>query len=145
MNPLGFITGASTFFGGSQNDVTNQVFSSDGDIRNSSIDKGATEVDVVTVADVGVSGTAIGVKALVKADADVFFTGGEERGETDARLVGYGAMLMEGMVAIVSLCCLMMLATSSLTRTWSPSYSKSKVVAVLSRPSACRRGSMISS
>ena len=39
----------------------------------------------------------------------------------------------------------LMLATSSLTRTWSPSYSKSKVVAVLSRPSSRRRGSMISS
>jgi carbon starvation protein len=35
------------------------------------------------------------------------------RRETDARLVGYGAMLMEGMVAIISLCCLMMLAASS--------------------------------
>ncbi len=31
------------------------------------------------------------------------------RKETDARLVGYGAMLMEAMVAIISLCCVMML------------------------------------
>lgn len=33
--------------------------------------------------------------------------------ETDARLVGYGTMLMEAMVAIVSLCCVMMLAKDS--------------------------------
>src|SRR5690606_3542423 len=31
------------------------------------------------------------------------------RRETDARLVGYGTMLMEAMVAVVSLCCIMML------------------------------------
>src|SRR5213078_2803889 len=31
------------------------------------------------------------------------------RREPDAKLIGYGAMLMEAMVAIVSLCCLMML------------------------------------
>lgn len=35
------------------------------------------------------------------------------RKETDARLVGYGAMLMEAMVAIISLCCVMMLKPSS--------------------------------
>ncbi len=35
--------------------------------------------------------------------------------ETDARLIGYGAMLMEGMVAIVSLCCVMMLTQASAT------------------------------
>jgi carbon starvation protein len=35
------------------------------------------------------------------------------RRETDAKLIGYGAMLMEGMVAVVSLCCVMILATSS--------------------------------
>lgn len=34
------------------------------------------------------------------------------RKETDARLVGYGAMLMEAMVAIISLCCVMMLKPS---------------------------------
>jgi carbon starvation protein len=33
--------------------------------------------------------------------------------ETDAKLVGYGSMLMEGMVAVVSLCCVMMLAQSA--------------------------------
>jgi carbon starvation protein len=32
------------------------------------------------------------------------------RVETDARLIGYGAMLLEGMVAVVSLCCVMVLA-----------------------------------
>jgi carbon starvation protein len=30
--------------------------------------------------------------------------------ETDAKSIGYGAMLLEGMVAVVSLCCVMMLA-----------------------------------
>jgi carbon starvation protein len=35
------------------------------------------------------------------------------RRETDARPVGYGAMLLEAMVAIVSLCCVMMLAPGS--------------------------------
>ncbi len=32
------------------------------------------------------------------------------RRETDARVIGYGAMLLEAMVAIVSLCCVMMFA-----------------------------------
>jgi carbon starvation protein len=32
------------------------------------------------------------------------------RRETDAKLIGYGAMLLEGMVAVVSLCCVMILA-----------------------------------
>jgi carbon starvation protein len=32
------------------------------------------------------------------------------RSEKDARLIGYGAMLLEGMVAVVSLCCVMRLA-----------------------------------
>jgi carbon starvation protein len=35
------------------------------------------------------------------------------RRETDARSDGYGAMLMEGMVAVVSLCCVMMFALDS--------------------------------
>lgn len=35
------------------------------------------------------------------------------RRETDALVIGYGAMLLEGMVAVVSLCCVMMLAKSS--------------------------------
>lgn len=35
------------------------------------------------------------------------------RTETDARPIGYGAMLLEGMVAIVSLCCVMMFAAGS--------------------------------
>ncbi len=33
--------------------------------------------------------------------------------ETDARPVGYGTMLLEGMVAVISLCCLMMLPRNS--------------------------------
>src|SRR6185295_1480379 len=32
------------------------------------------------------------------------------RRETDARIIGYGAMLLEAMVAVVSLCCVMKLA-----------------------------------
>ncbi|MDP1797114.1 MAG: carbon starvation CstA family protein [Planctomycetaceae bacterium] len=32
------------------------------------------------------------------------------RVETDAKLIGYGAMLLEGMVAVISLCCVMRLA-----------------------------------
>jgi carbon starvation protein len=35
------------------------------------------------------------------------------RVETDARTIGYGAMLLEGMVAVVSLCCVMMFAAGS--------------------------------
>lgn len=35
------------------------------------------------------------------------------RRETDAKLIGYGTMLLEAMVAIVSLCCVMMLARDS--------------------------------
>lgn len=35
------------------------------------------------------------------------------RCETDAKVIGYGAMLLEAMVAIVSLCCLMMLDRTS--------------------------------
>ena len=35
------------------------------------------------------------------------------RFETDAKLIGYGTMLMEAMVAIVSLCCVMILAQNS--------------------------------
>jgi carbon starvation protein len=32
------------------------------------------------------------------------------RSEPDAKVIGYGAMLMEGMVAVISLCCVMMLS-----------------------------------
>lgn len=35
------------------------------------------------------------------------------RNEADATLVGYGAMLMESMVAVISLCCVMILAANS--------------------------------
>lgn len=35
------------------------------------------------------------------------------RRETDAKVIGYGAMLLEGMVAVVSLCCVMMLEKNS--------------------------------
>jgi carbon starvation protein len=42
------------------------------------------------------------------------------RRETDARLIGYGTMLMEGMVAVVSLCCIMMLPANSPTLAGGP-------------------------
>jgi carbon starvation protein len=40
--------------------------------------------------------------------------------ETDARPIGYGAMLLEGMVATISLCCVMMLAANSPAVTGTP-------------------------
>src|SRR5688572_834751 len=43
------------------------------------------------------------------------------RREGEAKLIGYGAMLMEGMVAVISLCCVMMLASDSpLAKTAAP-------------------------
>jgi carbon starvation protein len=42
------------------------------------------------------------------------------RVETDARPIGYGAMLLEGMVAVISLCCVMMLASDSPLATGAP-------------------------
>jgi carbon starvation protein len=44
------------------------------------------------------------------------------RRETDAKLIGYGAMLMESMVAVVSLCCVMMLAADSPLLRKSPNF-----------------------
>jgi len=45
------------------------------------------------------------------------------RRETDARLIGYGAMLLEGMVAVVSLCCVMILAPdSAMVQSPKPNY-----------------------
>lgn len=45
------------------------------------------------------------------------------RREGDARVIGYGAMLLEAMVAIVSLCCVMILpATSGLLTTPNPNF-----------------------
>ena len=51
-------------------------------------------------------GACSGFHALVASGT----TSRQLRRETDALPVGYGAMLMEGMVAVVSLCCVMMLA-----------------------------------
>lgn len=51
-------------------------------------------------------GACSGFHALVASGT----TSKQLRRETDAKLIGYGAMLLEGMVAIVSLCCVMMLA-----------------------------------
>jgi carbon starvation protein len=42
------------------------------------------------------------------------------RVETDARPIGYGAMLLEGMVAVISLCCVMLLAVDAPLATGAP-------------------------
>lgn len=42
------------------------------------------------------------------------------RVETDGKLIGYGAMLLEGMVAVLSLCCVMRLAPNDPLRTSDP-------------------------
>lgn len=44
------------------------------------------------------------------------------RCEPDARVIGYGSMLLEAMVAIVSLCCVMMLAPGDPTLKRGPNY-----------------------
>lgn len=44
------------------------------------------------------------------------------RVETDARPIGYGAMLLEGMVAVVSLCCVMMFAPGSTALSKGPNW-----------------------
>ena len=54
-------------------------------------------------------GACSGFHALVASGT----TSRQLRCETDAKVVGYGAMLMEAMVAVVSLCCVMMLAPNS--------------------------------
>ncbi len=42
------------------------------------------------------------------------------RVETDAKLIGYGAMLLEGMVAVISLCCVMRLGVDNPLKTSDP-------------------------
>ena len=54
-------------------------------------------------------GACSGFHALIASGT----TSKQLRYETDARLIGYGAMLLEAMVAIVSLCCVMRLAPGS--------------------------------
>ncbi len=54
-------------------------------------------------------GACSGFHAMVASGT----TSKQIRRETDAKLVGYGAMLLEGMVAVISLACVMMLAVSS--------------------------------
>ncbi len=54
-------------------------------------------------------GACSGFHALVASGT----TSKQLRRETDAKLIGYGAMLLEGLVAVVSLCCVMMLASNS--------------------------------
>ena len=50
-------------------------------------------------------GACSGFHALIASGT----TSKQLRYETDAKLIGYGAMLLEGMVAVVSLCCVMVL------------------------------------
>jgi len=54
-------------------------------------------------------GACSGFHAIVASGT----TSKQLRCEPDAKLVGYGAMLMEGMVAVVSLCCVMRLAADA--------------------------------
>ena len=54
-------------------------------------------------------GACSGFHALIASGT----TSKQLRYETDARMIGYGAMLLEAMVAIVSLCCVMRLAPGS--------------------------------
>ncbi|GIX04112.1 MAG: carbon starvation protein A [Planctomycetaceae bacterium] len=54
-------------------------------------------------------GACSGFHALIASGT----TSKQLRYETDARLIGYGAMLLEAMVAVLSLCCVMRLAPAS--------------------------------
>ena len=54
-------------------------------------------------------GACSGFHALIASGT----TSKQLRVETDAKVIGYGAMLLEAMVAIVSLCCVMRLATDA--------------------------------
>jgi carbon starvation protein len=54
-------------------------------------------------------GACSGFHALIASGT----TSKQLKNETDARVVGYGTMLLEGMVAVVSLCCVMMFAAGS--------------------------------
>lgn len=54
-------------------------------------------------------GACSGFHALIASGT----TSKQLRVETDAKLIGYGAMLLEAMVAVVSLCCVMRLALGS--------------------------------
>ncbi|MCC6695748.1 MAG: carbon starvation protein A [Candidatus Hydrogenedentes bacterium] len=56
-------------------------------------------------------GACSGFHAIVSSGT----TSKQLRKETDAKTVGYGAMLLEGMVAVVSLCCVMVLARDTVT------------------------------
>ncbi|NUM52627.1 MAG: carbon starvation protein A [Candidatus Hydrogenedentes bacterium] len=51
------------------------------------------------------------------------------RAETDAKVIGYGAMLLEGMVAVVSLCCVMMLTKEQAAGIKEPSFIYAKGLA----------------
>lgn len=61
-------------------------------------------------------GACSGFHALIASGT----TSKQLRVETDARPIGYGAMLLEGMVAIVSLCCVMRLAADDTLATRPP-------------------------
>jgi carbon starvation protein len=65
--------------------------------------KGATLFPIlfITIA----CGACSGFHSLIASGT----TSKQLRSESDARLIGYGAMLLEGMVAVISLCCVMRL------------------------------------
>jgi carbon starvation protein len=63
-------------------------------------------------------GACSGFHALIASGT----TSKQLRRETDAKSIGYGAMLLEAMVAIVSLCCVMMLAENSPLTAKAPNY-----------------------
>lgn len=67
-------------------------------------DKGATLLPIlfITIA----CGACSGFHSLIASGT----TSKQLRNETDAKSIGYGAMLLEAMVAIVSLCCVMIVA-----------------------------------
>ncbi len=63
-------------------------------------------------------GACSGFHALVSSGT----TCKQLRKETDAKAIGYGTMLLEGMVAVVSLACVMILAKDSELATKAPNY-----------------------
>ncbi|MFN9370087.1 MAG: carbon starvation protein A [Planctomycetia bacterium] len=63
-------------------------------------------------------GACSGFHALIASGT----TSKQLRRETDARTIGYGTMLLEALVAIVSLCCVMVLAADSPLARQSPNF-----------------------
>lgn len=73
-------------------------------------DKGAITATLFPILFITVAcGACSGFHSLIASGT----TSKQLKTETDAKVVGYGAMLLEGMVAVVSLCCVMMFAVDS--------------------------------